>query len=163
MNQAPCPLKSKFERFKPPPTQFFMRCWCKLKGTTFKKISLDEDTCRYHKDYGHITEKCLELKNDIKAIIQRWQLKEYLEKAPEPQAPAPPLWEKTRRENAPSTSLQLGNILANVSDIMSRLGVGGESDQWRKAYARKVKGFMNNTKRIVLIDQQRWLRGILSP
>ncbi|KAL0413084.1 UNVERIFIED_CONTAM: hypothetical protein Sradi_1510100 [Sesamum radiatum] len=40
--------------------------------------------CRFHNDYGHTTEKCRHLKNEIERLIQNGYLQEYV------------CWEKAR-------------------------------------------------------------------
>ncbi|GAV78967.1 hypothetical protein CFOL_v3_22432, partial [Cephalotus follicularis] len=54
-----------------------------------------EKYCRYHRDHGHDTEKCRQLKNQIEDLIQKGHLRKYVDRD------APQGRREQRREEAP--------------------------------------------------------------
>ncbi|KAL0455752.1 UNVERIFIED_CONTAM: hypothetical protein Slati_0914400 [Sesamum latifolium] len=84
--------------------------------------------CRFHNDYGHTTEKCRHLKNEIERLIQNGYLQEYVcwekargtgpyqkkegDKAREVRASSP---ERSSREGAKQTSGGKGRIMTSLA------------------------------------------------
>ncbi|KAL0426564.1 UNVERIFIED_CONTAM: hypothetical protein Slati_2831200 [Sesamum latifolium] len=106
--------------------------------------------CRFHNDYGHITEECRHLKNEIERLIQNGYLQEYV------------CWEKARgtgpyqkkdgdKTSSPERSSREGAKQISggkgENDDIPRKGVirmiaggpsGGDSHQARKSQVRKA-------------------------
>ena len=96
--------------------------------------------CEFHRDYGHLTDDCIQLKKEIEYLIQRGYLRRFI--APEKQAqnqaqnqapaqqPPPPPRQTTTQHQQP-----LGEI-----HVISRGFVGGgESSATRKAHMRSIR------------------------
>ncbi|RRT79618.1 hypothetical protein B296_00004394 [Ensete ventricosum] len=74
--------------------------------------------CRFHHDYGHNTEECYDLKNQIEDLICRGHLDRYIRKPRE------------------SSLRPKGLVERQVDVIIGGPTVGGDSSSARKAYAR---------------------------
>jgi hypothetical protein len=85
--------------------------------------------CRFHRDYGHLTEDCMALKERIETLIRQGKLQKYVSRLdntrpPKPQGP------KERTENPkPRTAGEIKTIVRGPA-------AGGISHTSRKAYAR---------------------------
>ncbi|GAA0159121.1 hypothetical protein LIER_15976 [Lithospermum erythrorhizon] len=101
--------------------------------------------CEYHKDHGHDTDECYELKAEIQKLIKRGYLKEYVDARarPQPRPKSPPKENKNYQRGRSTSSPQGKNInrrypsprLAGHIDTISgdRAG-GGESRNAKKNY-----------------------------
>ncbi|XP_058185641.1 uncharacterized protein LOC131302865 [Rhododendron vialii] len=90
--------------------------------------------CRFHRDHGHNTDDCIDLKQQIEDLIQRGRLQRFVTKKHQKQ-PRKEDVNKGRADEAPSRSRPIGEI--NV--IHGGFAGGGESSHARKAHLRKLR------------------------
>ena len=86
--------------------------------------------CRYHRDYGHDTEDCFELKEEIEALIRRGQLRHFVAR---PNAPAAPPQSRRNDQAPPPQNLP---PIQDIRTIIGRSGYAGNSNKVSKIYAR---------------------------
>ena len=92
------------------------------------------DTTKYykfHKDHMHRTDDCIQLKKEIKFLIQRGHLFRYVAPEDRNQAPPPP-----PRQLAPTHHQQ---PLGEINVISGGFAGGGESRSARKAHLRSIR------------------------
>ena len=87
--------------------------------------------CEFHRDYGHRTDDCIQLRKEIKYLIRRGHLRHYIAYEGQDQAqPSPP-----RRPTPTQHQQPLGEI-----HVISRGFAGsGESSSARKAHLRSIR------------------------
>ncbi|GAV87658.1 LOW QUALITY PROTEIN: hypothetical protein CFOL_v3_31084, partial [Cephalotus follicularis] len=78
--------------------------------------------CRYHRDHGHDTEECRQLKNQIEDLIRKGHLRKYVDRD------APQGRREQRREEAPR---------GVIHTISGGVASGGDDSNARKAYRRQ--------------------------
>ncbi|GAV92131.1 hypothetical protein CFOL_v3_35512, partial [Cephalotus follicularis] len=90
--------------------------------------------CRYHRDHGHDTEECRQLKNQIEDLIRKGHLRKYVDRdAPQGR------WEQ-RREEAPrqqEEQQQQQQPRGVIHTISGGVASGGDHLNARKAYERQ--------------------------
>ena len=96
--------------------------------------------CEFHRDYGHLTDDCIQLKREIEYLIRRGYLRRFispesqLQNQAQNQAPAqqppPPLRQTTTQHQQP---------LAEIHVISGGFAGGGESSSARKAHLRSIR------------------------
>ncbi|CAA0834975.1 Unknown protein, partial [Striga hermonthica] len=112
--------------------------WPRMRkdGPTKPKSNL---YCRFHKDYGHNTDKCRHLKNEIERLIKAGHLKEFVYKDRE----------RTSRRRERSKSPRKRARTPDKEELPKKRGVihmifggptDGDSNRARKAYARGHHG-----------------------
>ena len=92
--------------------------------------------CEFHRDYGHRTDDCIQLKKEIEYLIRRGYLRRFI--APETQAqnqaqaqqPPPPPRQATTLHQQP---------LGEIHVISGGFAGGGESSSTRKAHPRSIR------------------------
>ncbi|GAV83718.1 hypothetical protein CFOL_v3_27164 [Cephalotus follicularis] len=91
-----------------------------------------EKYCRYHRDHGHDTEECRQLKNQIEDLIRKGQLRKYVD------TDAPQV-RRERREEAPQqpAEQQQQQLRSVIHTISGGVASGGDHKNTRKAYGRK--------------------------
>ena len=96
--------------------------------------------CEFHRDYGHPTDDCIQLKKEIEYLIQRGYLRRFIapENQPQNQAqnqapaqqPPPPPRQITTQHQQP---------LGEIHVILRGFVGGGESSATRKAHMRSIR------------------------
>ena len=92
--------------------------------------------CEFHRDYGHCTDDCIQLKKEIEYLIRRGYLRRFI--APENQAqnqdpaqqPPPPPRQTTTQHQQP---------LGEIHVISGGFAGGGESNSARKGHLRSIR------------------------
>ncbi|BFG40864.1 hypothetical protein CerSpe_271380 [Prunus speciosa] len=86
----------------------------------------DSKYCKYHRYYGHHTDDCYQLKEEIEALIRRGKLREYVT------GDATPMDRHARSE----VNDKPGVSRTYISTISGGLTVAGNSNRAIKRYAR---------------------------
>ncbi|GFZ17391.1 hypothetical protein Acr_26g0006610 [Actinidia rufa] len=81
--------------------------------------------CEFHRDHGHNTEDCFQLKEQIADLIKRGYLRKYVTDRPPPNSP-----ERRYGDNRPTAG--------NIQTIHGGFGSGGCSTSSRKRHARSA-------------------------
>ena len=89
--------------------------------------------CRYHRDYGHDTEDCFELKEEIEALIRRGQLRHFVA------GPNAPIAEPQRRSNDQAPPPPNPPPVQEIRTIIGGSSYVGNSNRARKIYARQAR------------------------
>ncbi|GAV60731.1 LOW QUALITY PROTEIN: hypothetical protein CFOL_v3_04260, partial [Cephalotus follicularis] len=88
--------------------------------------------CRYHRDHGHDTEECRQLKNQIEDLIRNGHLRNYVDRdAPEKRT------EKRRGSSAAEEQQQQQQPRGVIHTISGGVASGGDHSNSRKAYGRQ--------------------------
>ena len=87
--------------------------------------------CDFHKDHGNQTDDCIQLKKEIKFLIQRGHLRRYVAPEDRNRAPPPP----PRQPALTQHQQPLGEIHVIFGGFVG----GGESSSARKAHLRSLK------------------------
>ncbi|GAV72997.1 hypothetical protein CFOL_v3_16484, partial [Cephalotus follicularis] len=93
-----------------------------------------EKYCRYHRDHGHDTEECRQLKNQIEDLIRKGHLRKYVDRD------APQGRREQRREEAPrqqEEQQQQQQPRGVIHTISGGVASGGDDSNARKAYGRQ--------------------------
>ena len=103
--------------------------------------------CYFHKDHGHYTENCRDLKEQIEELIRKGKLQRFVKRG-EPSRSRDD--NKDKREASPRdedhTSQRPPNVIREIETITSRPATCGSFKSLKKAYQRQV----NNVHRIPL-------------
>ena len=83
--------------------------------------------CKFHKDHGHNTEDCFQLKEQIADLIKRGYLRKFVSNRPRPGSP-----ERGYADNR--------SIAGDIQTIHGGFGLGGCSTLSRKRHTRKANG-----------------------
>ena len=87
--------------------------------------------CEFHKDHGHRTDDCIQLRKEIEYLIRRGHLRRYMASKGHDQVQPPP----PRKPTPTQHQLPLGEI-----HVISRgFAGGGESSSARKAHLRSIR------------------------
>ena len=87
--------------------------------------------CEFHRDHGHRTDDCMQLKKEIEILIRRGHLHRYVASEDRNGAPPPP-----PRQPAPTRHQQ---PLGEINVIFGGFAGGGESSSARKAHLRSIR------------------------
>ena len=94
--------------------------------------------CEFHKDYGHRTDDCIQLKREIEYLIQRGYLRCFI--SPESQAHNQAHNQTPTQQPPPrQTTTQHQQSLGEIQVISGGLVGGGESSSAQKAHLRSIR------------------------
>ncbi|XP_077232665.1 uncharacterized protein LOC143870036 [Tasmannia lanceolata] len=117
--------------------------------------------CRFHKDHGHDTDDCWQLKEEIKQLIGRGYLKKYVRTdgrkqerrersprghSPQRSQPSPPR-NKTPQPANTQPEVPRSQPRGVIGTIMGGPAAGGSSSAARKAYARRINVVHTTSKK----------------
>ncbi|XP_077215667.1 uncharacterized protein LOC143850294 [Tasmannia lanceolata] len=117
--------------------------------------------CRFHKDHGHDTDECWQLKEEIEQLIGRGYLKKYIrtdgrkqerrEKSPRGRSPRrsqpPPARNKTPQPPSTQQEAPRSQPRGVIGTIMGGPAAGATSSAARKAYARRINAVHTTNKK----------------
>ena len=96
--------------------------------------------CKFHRDYGHRTDDCIQLKREIEYLIRRGYLRRFISPENQPQNQAQ---NQTLAQQPPSpprqTTTQHQQPLGEIHVISGGFAGGGESSSARKAHLRSIR------------------------
>ena len=99
--------------------------------------------CEFHRDYGHRTDDCIQLKKEIEYLIQRGYLRRFItpNSQPQNQAQNQALAQQPPPPPPPpqQTATQHQQPLGKIHVISGGFAGGGESSSARKAHLRSIK------------------------
>ena len=87
--------------------------------------------CEFHRDHGHRTDDCIQLRKEIEYLIRRGYLHRYIASEGQDQAQPPP-----PRQPTPTQHQQ---PLGEIHVISGGFAGGGESSSARKAHLRSIR------------------------
>ncbi|XP_058223097.1 uncharacterized protein LOC131332815 [Rhododendron vialii] len=90
--------------------------------------------CKFHRDHGHNTDDCIDLKQQIKELIQRGKLQRFVTKKHQKIS----MRDDTSKERKDATAPRSGPN-GEIKVIHGGLAGGGESSNARKAHLRKLR------------------------
>ena len=100
--------------------------------------------CEFHRDYGHRTNNCIQLKREIEYLIQRGYLRRFI--SPRNQAQNEAQNQAQNQHQAPTqqppprqTTTQHQQPLGKIHVISGGFAGGGESSSARKAHLRNIR------------------------
>ena len=91
----------------------------------------DTKYCEFHKDHGHRTDDCIQLKKDIEYLIRRGHLSRYVASEGRERVQPQPPHQLTPVQHQPP--------LGEIHVISGGFAGGGESNSARKAHLRNIK------------------------
>ena len=86
--------------------------------------------CEFHRDHGHRTDDCIQLRKEIEYLIQRGYLRRFVASEGQSQAQPPP---------PQQTTTQHQQSLGEIHMISGGFTGGGESSSARKAHLRSIR------------------------
>ena len=90
--------------------------------------------CEFHRDYGHRTDNCIQLKREIEYLIRRGYLRRFISPENQAQNQAP-----TQQPPPRQTMTQHQQPLGEIHVISGGFAGGGESSSARKAHLRSIR------------------------
>ena len=94
--------------------------------------------CEFHRDYGHRTDDCIQLKREIEYLIRRGYLRSFI--APENQSQNQAQNQAPTKQPPPrQTTTQHQQPLGEIHVISGGFAGGGESSSARKAHLRSIR------------------------
>ena len=96
--------------------------------------------CEFHRDYGHRTNNCIQLKREIEYLIQRGYLRRFISPGNQAQNQAQNQNQAPTQQPPPrQTTTQHQQPLGEIHVISGGFAGGGESSSARKAHLRNIR------------------------
>ena len=95
--------------------------------------------CEFHRDYGHRTDDCIQLKRDIEYLIRRGYLRRFISPESQPQNQAQNQALAQQPPPPQQTTTQHQQPLGEIHVISGGFAGGGESNSARKAHLRSIR------------------------
>lgn len=101
----------------------------KLRSDPSKRLK--DKWCRFHRDHGHTTDDCIDLKQQIEGLIQRGRLRRFVKNQ------KPPRRDEHPRNNQNKDQIR-NTPIGEMAVIHGGPDAGGDSNRPRKAHLRKL-------------------------
>ena len=96
--------------------------------------------CEFHRDYGHRTDNCIQLRREIEYLIQRGYLRRFISPGNQAQGQTQNQNQAPAQQPPPSqTTTQHQQPLGEIHVISGGFAGGGESSSARKAHLRSIR------------------------
>ena len=96
--------------------------------------------CEFHKDYGHRTDNCIQLRREIEYLIQRGYLRCFISPGNQAQSQAQNQNQAPTQQPPPQqATTQHQQPLGEIHVISGGFSRGGESSSARKAHLRSIR------------------------
>ena len=95
--------------------------------------------CEFHRDYGHRTDDCIQLKREIEYLIRRGYLRRFISPKSQPQNQAQNQALAQQPPPPRQTTTQHQQPLGEIHVISGGFAGGGESSSARKAHLRSIR------------------------
>ena len=87
--------------------------------------------CEFHRDHGHRTDDCIQLRKEIEYLIRQGYLRRYIASEGQDQAQPPPPWQPTPTQHQ--------QPLGEIHVVSGGFARGGESSSARNAHLRSIR------------------------
>ena len=113
--------------------------------------------CEFHRDYGHRTDNCIQLRREIEYLIQRGYLRRFVSQGNQAQGQAQNQSQAPAQPPPPrQTTTQHQQPLGEIHVISGGFAGGGESSSARKAHLRSIRstdvGEVQSVSKIPRVD-----------
>ena len=113
--------------------------------------------CEFHRDYGHRTDNCIQLRKEIEYLIQRGYLRRFISPGNQVQGQAQNQTQAPAQPPPPrQTTTQHQQPLGEIHVISGGFAGGGESSSTRKAHLRSIRsaelGEVQSVSKIPRVD-----------
>ena len=113
--------------------------------------------CEFHRDYGHRTDNCIQLRREIEYLIQREYLRRFISPGNQAQGQAQNQNQAPAQPPPPrQTTTQHQQPLGEIHVISGGFSGGGESSSTRKAHLRSIRsadmGEVQSVSKIPRVD-----------
>ena len=96
--------------------------------------------CEFHRDYGHRTDNCIQLRKEIEYLIQRGYLRRFVSPGSQTQGPTQNQNQASAQHPPPrQTTTPHQQPLGEIHVISRGFAGGGESSSFRKAHLRSIR------------------------
>ena len=96
--------------------------------------------CEFHRDYGHLTDNCIQLRREIEYLIQRGYLMRFISPGNQAQSQTQNQNQAPTQQPQPrQTTTQHQQPLGEIHMISGGFAGGGESSSARKAHLRSIR------------------------
>ena len=114
-------------------------------------------SCEFHRDYGHRTDNCIQLRREIEYLIQRGYLRRFISPGNQVQGQAQNQNQAPAQPQPPrQTTTQHQQPLGEIHVISGGFAGGGESSSARKAHLRSIRsaelGEVQSVSKIPRVD-----------